>query len=488
MSNESERSRAPRFVSAELTDSQIRVHAVRVSNELNGLWEAQVVLQVDQDIPLDAGAVLEAPAALYWESADGLIEAPFYGVVREVEMLEVVPGYWMHYRVTLVPSLWFSTQTHRSRVFVDASVPDVVDAVLADAGLSTGTDYQWSLADRGAYPERAMIVQYQESDFDFLARLLEHEGIFFYAHADAEHEVWVLGDGNDAFASHPSPITFSVYNASEDTLDQRFHTLRDRHASIPSHVVTRDYSDPIPRVSLQNEHEVTAAGIGLVFLTDDHLRDDRDASRLGRIRAEELAVSQRVFQARGNAQGLRAGAWIELSGHPVGDLEGEYVVVSVELEQHADDASEIPEVTVELIRRDVPYHPPRLTRRPRIDGVVVGHVDGETVGIPAPIDERGRYRVLLPHDSANAAGGRASCWVRMAQTFSGPGYGMHFPLHVGTEVLLAHVDGDPDRPLIVGSVPNPDTATTVTNENATASIIRSKAGIVHEYEDDARVE
>jgi len=82
-------------------------------------------------------------------------------------------------------------------------------------------------------------------------------------------------------------------------------------------------------------------------------------------------------------------------------------------------------------------------------------------------------------------GGKASCWMSMTQTFTGPAYGMHFPLHIGADVLVAHVEGDPDRPVIVGALPTPQTATTVVTDNATQSVVRSKAHIVIELEDDA---
>jgi type VI secretion system secreted protein VgrG len=113
-------------------------------------------------------------------------------------------------------------------------------------------------------------------------------------------------------------------------------------------------------------------------------------------------------------------------------------------------------------------------------------VDGVQVGRAAPIDAHGRYRVLLPWDLYAEEGGRASRWVRMAQPHAGPGYGMHFPLHIGTEVLLAHVGGDPDRPVIVAAIPNPDTTSPVTSVNATQSRIQTRSGIVVEFEDDPR--
>src|SRR5262249_10072727 len=101
----------------------------------------------------------------------------------------------------------------------------------------------------------------------------------------------------------------------------------------------------------------------------------------------------------------------------------------------------------------------------------------------AEIDETGRYKVTLPFDSGNNKGAAVSRWIRMAQPYAGPGYGSHHPLHRGTEVLVAFLDGDPDRPVIVASVPNAHTVGPVTNSNATQSVTRTASGIHIELED-----
>ena len=113
-----------------------------------------------------------------------------------------------------------------------------------------------------------------------------------------------------------------------------------------------------------------------------------------------------------------------------------------------------------------------------------GFVDGEAPGTAAPIDDLGRYKILLPLDSVAEPGGRASRFIRMAQPSSGADYGMHFPLHIGVEVVIVHLDGDPDRPVIMASVPNADTVSPVVQGNATQSRIRTSTGIMIEMDDD----
>ena len=127
-----------------------------------------------------------------------------------------------------------------------------------------------------------------------------------------------------------------------------------------------------------------------------------------------------------------------------------------------------------------------MTPVPRISGVIHGKVDAASDGVRStPVDEHGRYKVILPWDLAGKAGGKASRWLRMAQPASGSGYGVQFPLHVGTEVLIIHVNGDPDRPLIMSSVPNFETASPVNSANATQSQIRTRHGITVTFDDQS---
>ena len=111
------------------------------------------------------------------------------------------------------------------------------------------------------------------------------------------------------------------------------------------------------------------------------------------------------------------------------------------------------------------------------------NIDADSNGDYAAIDSEGRYKVRMPYDVNLNKGDKASRWIRMAQPYAGAGYGTHHPLHKGTEVLVAHIDGDPDRPIIVGAVPNPHTSSPSTGQNATQSVTQTASGIRVEMED-----
>ena len=138
------------------------------------------------------------------------------------------------------------------------------------------------------------------------------------------------------------------------------------------------------------------------------------------------------------------------------------------------------------IDADLGWRPPRKTPRPRIFGITTGVVvdeQGTEAGELAKIDPEGRYLVRLLFDAAGSGERRASRPIRMAQPLAGPGYGVHFPLRPGTEVVIAFVDGDPDRPIVVGSVPNQITPSPVVRANSVESRIKTESGIVIQFTD-----
>jgi type VI secretion system secreted protein VgrG len=137
----------------------------------------------------------------------------------------------------------------------------------------------------------------------------------------------------------------------------------------------------------------------------------------------------------------------------------------------------------QAIPAKTPFRPARSTPWPSIHGIVHGHIQSDGSGQVAEIDDQGRYKVRMPFDLATRPGMAASRWIRKAQPYAGAGYGMHFPLHKGTEVLIAHLDGDPDRPIIVGAVPHATTPSPVNVSNATQSVIQTATGIRVEMED-----
>jgi type VI secretion system secreted protein VgrG len=140
------------------------------------------------------------------------------------------------------------------------------------------------------------------------------------------------------------------------------------------------------------------------------------------------------------------------------------------------------------IPASVTFRPPRSTPRPVVPGTLNAKIDASGSGQYAELDDQGRYKVKIPFDRSDLQDGNASRFMRMAQPYAGENMGMHFPLHKGTEVVLTHINGDPDRPLIAAAVPNPQTASTVAGGNQSQSVIRTGGGNAISLEDTAGAE
>jgi type VI secretion system secreted protein VgrG len=191
------------------------------------------------------------------------------------------------------------------------------------------------------------------------------------------------------------------------------------------------------------------------------------------------------MNAKTTVRGLRAGHRFALAGaEPEGyGLAREYVVVAV---NHSfRTGGEINSETlpysneVELLPYEVAYRPPRLTHKPKIYGVMHAKVDSEADDdeVNVPCDEFGRYKVVMPFHVTGETGGRSSCWIRMSTSAGGSGFGFAQGLHVNTEVLIFHIDGDPDRPVIAGAVSNFEQPAEVRRENANQLTMASRQGI-----------
>jgi hypothetical protein len=221
-----------------------------------------------------------------------------------------------------------------------------------------------------------------------------------------------------------------------------------------------------------------------------HAVDNLDAPGAARTharqRAEALTSLRKRFHGRGRVFGLHPGFKFAVEGRE--GLEGEYVVVElrhVGSNTTADTGGAASyRVEVVAVPADVQFRPPLRTARPRVRGPVIATVDGPTQGDYAQLDEHGRYLVRVHYDEAPYTAGGVSMRVRMLQPHAGDPEGMHFPLRAGTEVMLTFLDGDPDRPVIVGSVPNQQTPSVVTQDNRTYGVIQTGAENRVEFQDE----
>lgn len=455
---------------------------------LSSLFEVELELRshVDGGISPDAAdALLDASCQVSFGPA-GLNKT--YGVLRELERLDIHPdGSASAYRAVLVPRLWLATLTRRSRVFNEKNIPDIIKEVLEEMAWADGTDFELRLT--GSYPVREYVVQYEESDFAFLSRWMERCGIFyFFTHEDGCDKL-VMTDANSelvAVADHPDCIYSGI---SEARAIGGIYGMTRRHRKMSKRVECRDFNWRSPGTPIKGEHDVDSSfGTGDVYHYGDHFKDDAEGALMAQIRAESLGVQKTTFRATTVHPDFGPGYRFRVTDSPVGELDLEYVITAVThtaTQEGVSSGSGMYHNELEAIMYETPYRAPFVTAWPRIDGVMHAKIDAESVSSAAPIDDQGRYRVVIPYDVYGEFGGKATRWIRKAEPYAGASYGMHFTLHVGAEVLLAHTGGDPDRPVIVGAVPNPSTVTPLASDNATRSTIRTRSGILIDFQDDA---
>lgn len=407
-------------------------------------------------------------------------------------------GDWTVYSATMVPRLWLLSLTVRSRVFQNLTVPEIVTSILQEYQLQQGTDFVFALGARRTYRKREYVVQYQESDLNFISRLLEDDGIFYlfdHAGRGGTGETVVFGDSASAYLEGKPPITLDYRSVElSDSAVWQAPELIDRfafeHRLVATGVVLGDYNYRTPQVSLLSSPQTPPPpiGPGIHYEYGNHYKTPAEGKELAQIRLEELQCQERRFRGSGNCKTLRAGTLFTLQNHD--RFDGKFVAVEV----HAAGDQEFSLGAATNIRARYSnsftclpstqaFRPERLTPRPRIVGAVNALVDGTGNGQYAELDAQGRYKVVLPFDAAGRSGGNASRAIRMAQPYAGPGYGLHFPVHKGTEVLLTHVNGDPDRPVIAHAIHDAASPDVVTASNQTQGVLRSAGGNEISFDD-----
>ena len=438
------------------------------------------LVSTDPDLAVDR--VLGRPATLTRQRGGEPVVV--HGIVASFDVGAQTPDR-ATYRAVLVPRLWRLGLARQSRVFQDATVPEVVLGVLAEHGLASAA-VRSELG--GGYPRSEFVVQYQESDLAFVSRLLEREGAWFtFEHADAD--VLVLADRHGRFAHvEPGPAGHAdvAFRPGSGMLRDRAEAvdqLAVRDQLVPGRVVLRDYNYRTPDTDLEVAAPVDGGGPEEVYAYGDHYKSTAEGDRLARVRAEELACRRRTLAGAGDVAGFRAGSVFALSGHPRADLDGDFLLTAVTHrgltapDAGGDGAPSVPRYdnTFEAIPAAAPFRPPRDTPVPRAPGLMTARV--ESAGGPyAFVDEEGRYRARLALDRSGLPEAQASRPVRMAQPYSGPGYGLHMPNHAGTEMVLGFANGDLDRPLALGTVPNPAQGSPAVAQNRMENVMRSWAG------------
>nr|WP_175103599.1 type VI secretion system tip protein TssI/VgrG [Pararobbsia alpina] len=369
-----------------------------------------------------------------------------------------------YYTAELAPRLWLLTLGRDRAIFQNLSALDIVKQVLN----SFAVTFESSIS--GTYTVRDYCVQYDESAFQFISRLMEEEGIFyFFAFADGTHTM-VLADSPAAHT--PGTHSAQLYFSSDSTAHGQVERIGEFEMTlglVESEHVVADYDYVSATTSQASSTTSGGTSTGSRYTFPGKYASASDGTRIAGVRLAAQQMEQQTGRGLSYCYSLTAGTSFTLDGHANPALSVSYVVRAVTHSASNDAYSN----EFEVFPSAVPFRAPLVTPRPLVAGTHTAQVVGSS-GEEIWTDAYGRIKVKFHWDRTTEADQNSSCWVRVSQASAGQGWGHLFLPRVGQEVVVSYVDGDPDRPLVTGSVYNKQETVPVTlPANQTQSVMRS---------------
>ena len=384
----------------------------------------------------------------------------FNGFVSRFSQTGTLGNYAL-YHATVHPWLWFLTRNADCRIFQDKTVPDIIKQVFRDHGF---TDFEEALS--GSYRTWEYCVQYRETDFNFVSRLMEQEGIYYYFKHDKTKHTLVLAD---SISSHePFPGYQQVRYRPPDDRVQDFETIYDWHISKevqPGTYSLNDFDFKKPRANLlvksSQLRRHSRAASEIYDYPGEYIKTE-EGETLVRARIQELQAEYEQLQGQANARGLSVGCLFNLIDFPRKDQNREYLIVSATHHLESDmyesgmgGGGEIYTCSFTAMPGMQPFRPARSTPKPMVQGPQTAIVVGPS-GSEIYTEEYARIKVRFHWDRKSKGDENSSCWIRVAQLWAGSRWGgIHIP-RIGQEVMVEFLEGDPDRPIITGRVYNND--------------------------------
>jgi type VI secretion system VgrG family protein len=410
------------------------------SDRVSEMFDYRVAIETAT--ALDPAEQIGQPAELVVER--GGATTRFQGTIVEFG-LAAFDGETSTYVARLRPAISLLERRSGYGIHQNQSIPDVVSAVLSGAGLSANQ----LLA--GPHPPLEMVTQWKESELDFVSRLLEEEGIHFHFEQGPSTEALVLGDVNAAFDTLPVGVTYQGHLAPPPAGVEQISTF---------HAPRRRYSETLSlggydffTAGAFFQSATLAGGSGEIYEYDPGLSDPAQAGARAGVAAEREEVRSSTGSGTGNVADFRAGQLFSLNDASGANLDGSYLIVEVShvLVRGADDCWSYGN-EFRVLPGGVSFRPARTTPKPVIPGPSTATVTGPA-GATTHVDAYGRVKVRFHWDRDGPVDENSSAWVRVATPVGGTDAGSFVP-EVGDEVLVGFVEGDPDRPLVVGSLYN----------------------------------
>ncbi len=405
----------------------------------------------------------------------GTATRTFNGIIGQFEQVDTPfkpLDMWTTYRAILYPKLWLLTFSGQCRIFQNKSVIEIIKKVLEESKIPF-TDH----VRKSGTKAREYCVQYNESNFNFICRLMEEEGIFYFFQQDKEGHKLILADSLSSHPACPNAASASFHDSAPD--DQ--FMMKVSSCFISQRIVTgsdtlKSYNYLTPHTALKaNATGDRRAGGGNLTSYHQIYEKQSHGDELVKVRLQSEEFPQKRVEGVSTVPFFLSGYKFKLEAHPRRDANIQYILYEVihEAQIGSDDHEEpLYKNTYTAFPATIQFRPPQITPKPRIYSTQTAKVTGKK-NEEIYTEEYGRIKVKFHWDPSTKNDETTSCWIRVATLWAGKKWGSVFTPRIGHEVVVSFIDGDPDKPLVVGSVYNGDNKPPYLPSSPTKSTIRS---------------
>ena len=441
-------------LSFESGETSLEVRHFSVHEGLSALFGATIVARSKrEDIDLES---LVGKAAGFAATGNLNVPRAWTGVVAHAEQIDVEPPTAASphslstYLIRIVPTLWLLTQRRGNRIFQKMTVPAIVEKVLGEYGIKP----QKKLTE--PHPEHEYRVQYNETDFAFVSRLLEEEGISYWF-GQTQGQKGLVSElflGDAPTRGDARPAIRNAENPNQPGNNEWMCRVHLTHEVRPGAAMIRDFDFEKPKYLLRGEGEKTKKEEFFEQYVYEHgsFTDDKEGKRRTDILLQSERRTKRHVTYESNAFDLAPGVIFSIDNHPREDLDSSKKLLVIEAIHEGTTDGEWT-LTGEAAFADVPYRPAQRTTRPKINGLQSAFVTGPK-GEEIYTDKYGRVRAQFHWDRDGKYDEHSTCWIRVSQGWAGAAFGMMAIPRLGQEVLVCFWEGNPDEPVIVGRLYN----------------------------------
>ncbi len=447
------------------------------------------LISTDEDIDFDKMLNMEVCLVLHDKEKE---DTYLHGVLEYFEAYQKVDEY-IYYRATLVPKLWWLSVAHHQQIFLNKNISDIIEDILKESRF-TSSDYELRLQE--SYDKREYVCQYKESRYDFLLRWMQRDGLYFFFEQDESGCKFIITDAKEkqqkAFVM--DTLLYRPTSGLQGYTDQAVSSIVYRSKNTIKSVHMKNFNYEKPSQDINSVKNSKGDDYTQTYMFGHNILTQDEAIKLTKINEERFRCQAKEMLGESNVLSLHSGYIYSLKDYFRSDLNDDYMMVRVESEgsqrgflsagfsDDGDDASYYRNSFM-MIPAKTQFRDQTTSLWPHIGGMLSAIIDGAGSGDTAELDKHGRYKVIMPFDISGRKDAKASAYLRMAQPSAGEKQGMHFPLHKGTEVLIAFKGGDPDQPIITGAVPNINSPSPVNEDNVTKSVIQTHGGNIIHMED-----